>query len=133
MIDKVYKNLVGVNDLEVWTPDVVFTAWFYAIDEDHNTREPLGIIVFKEWTNHVVCYHGAMYKKHRGSKTPAYLKECLEIVRKQLDCKFVTTVPESNLLARRLNKALGMKLKTIIPEGYRTKDGFSDLLLYSEQ
>lgn len=123
---------MNIDNIDTWTPDVVFTVWFYAIDDTSHIKEPLGIIVFKEWTNRVVAYHGAMYKKHRGEKTPIYVKEALDIVREQLGCVFVTTVPATNRLSCKLNEKLGMKLKTVIPDGYREKEGFSDLLLYSE-
>jgi hypothetical protein len=116
--DELYKNTLGITDLEEWDIDLLSTYYFLVKDNGVD----VGVLVLREFSSNCLCFHGGAYKEHRGKETPRRLKESLQLIKDLLNCKFITTVSAYNKAALRVDKAIGFEIKTIIKDGCKSGD-----------
>ena len=122
--DDLYINLLGVDSLEGFTPDLLTTNYLLIT----NNLVPLGIFILRDFTSNCLSFHVGIYKKHRGD-TKKLVKICLDKIRNDLHCVFIATIPEHNTIASHIIKQLGFILISRIKNGSRSGD---DILLYGE-
>lgn len=123
--DDLYKSVLGTDTLDNWTPDVQNILWFKAI----NNNKTIGVIFFRVICSNCLAFHAGVYKEFRGVNSSGYLKECLNIVRKDSNMSFVTMLNSNQLAAKKAVEAAGFIYKTTIKNGYI--DG--NMLLYGEE
>lgn len=103
--DNLYLTILGNIDINSWEPDLKTTSWF----THYFNNDPIGIIFFRDFAPNILAYHGGLFKEYRGKNSIQILSDCLEFVRKQVNCKFITTVSLNNRAALALDKKLNFK------------------------
>lgn len=123
--DVLYKTMLEIGTLEGYVPDLHVSAWFLVSRDGIE----VGIMIAKPFGTNCINFHGGVFKEFRGQETPELVRECLEILRKQFNGVFMTTVNEHNTASIKLVKKLGMIEKTRIVNGYKT----GDLIIFGEE
>lgn len=124
--DELYKNILGLDSLDNFSPDLVHSVWFKVI-ENNNL---IGIALITPFCANCITFHGGIYKEHRGQFSGARLQICLDYI-KSLYPKYVILMPvnSSNIPAQKLVAKSKFKLKTKIINGC----GKDHLFIYAER
>ena len=111
--DKLYKAILGNADFDAWEPNLKNTAWF--LIQKNNCS--IGVIFFTEVSYQLVSIHTGLYKAFRGNETPKIIKLCLDYIKRETNCSFLTTIPSKNKAALQLGKKLNFKIIKTIKNG----------------
>ena len=122
--DKLYKDIIGIDDLQYWIPDMVATKW-YLIQEG---KEYVGIFIVRQITSVLYEFHGGVYKPYRGNGT-RYCKFCLDELKKTYPGKYITTISKNNEAVRKLLEKLNFNHFATVKNGYAD----SDMHMYEEK
>ena len=123
--DHIYKQLLDVDNLSHFIPDFFRTAWIQL----ELGRVKIGVFVIQELNAHCIIFHGGVFKEYRHKESDQYLKDCLSQLRKFFPkSSFITTVPETNIVAQKLVEKAGMIKKCNLPSACKS----GNLIIYSE-
>ena len=121
--DLIYREILNIESLEDVMLDVVFSIWICV----YKDMDPIGVMCFTSLGTCLV-FHGGAYKQYRNKELVKSIQLVLAKVKAELNCKFLTTIPESNHKANGFVKKLGMIENTRISNGF----GKDDMIIYSE-
>lgn len=122
--DELYKNITKRKELDNWLPDLQTHAWF-AVEENNNF---IAIVMIHARDTNLMEYHGGIYKEYR-KESSRILRDVLEELRKNFNCKFMTEVISTNVPGIRINKKIGMIEKCRIKNG----DNNNYLIIFAEE
>lgn len=97
--DTLYKNLLGVDELEQYTPNIETEGYYVGIEND----KLLGLCIIQDVGRKLCSLHIGLYKEHRNKQSPRYFKQALKKFKRLVyPYHIVTQVREDNPAAWKL-------------------------------
>lgn len=124
--DDLYLGILGPSQSKDFDLNFLSTRVVYkAIDED----KIVGLFIIKEFINNCLCFHGGVFKEFRGSKTGDYIRQCVDLVKKEFNCEIIAPILKTNEAAIKAIKKANFIEKTELKNA--AKEG--DVLIFGEK
>jgi hypothetical protein len=117
--DNLYKGLLDPTVQADFSLDILNSSILYKAIENNQV---VGLFLIQEFMNNCLRFHAGVYKQFRHQKSHEYLKDCIELMRKEFNCTFMTTILKTNEPALKATMKAGFVIKAELKNASKSGD-----------